>query len=107
KSRYWILRELGRGTMGTVFLAQDTHLCGRQVAMKVPHFRPGEGPETLARFYSEARWAATVEHPNICTLYDVGENGGIPYFTMAYVEGPTLADKIKGAVGDAAVLADI
>ncbi|MCC6418876.1 MAG: protein kinase [Gemmataceae bacterium] len=90
-SRYHILKELGRGAMGTVYLAQDTHL-QRQVAMKVPHFRPGDGPEMLARFYREARSAATLDHPNICPVYDVGENGGIPYLTMAFVEGQPLTE---------------
>ncbi|MCC6419921.1 MAG: protein kinase [Gemmataceae bacterium] len=94
--RYQILKELGRGAMGTVYLVQDTKL-KRRVAMKVPHFRPGDGPETLARFYREASSAATLDNPNICPVYDVGENASIPYLTMAFIEGSPLTDRIKGS----------
>ena len=62
-SRYHILRELGRGAMGTVYLAQDTQARTASVAMKVPHFRPGDGPEMLARFYREARSAGHARAP--------------------------------------------
>ncbi len=92
--RYHILKELGRGAMGTVYLAQDTHL-QRQVALKVPHFRTGDSDELLQRFHREARSAATLDHPNICPVYDVGENSGIPYLTMAYIEGHPLGDLVR------------
>jgi hypothetical protein len=88
--RYQILRLLGKGGMGAVYLAHDTIL-KREVALKVPQFTPQDGPELLKRFYREARTAATINHPNICPVYDVGEVDGIHYLTMAYVEGKPLA----------------
>jgi serine/threonine protein kinase len=88
--RYRIVRELGRGAMGTVYLAQDPQL-DRLVAIKVPQFTATDGPEVRQRFLSEARAAATIEHPNVCPVYDVGEIDGIPYLTMAYLQGQPLA----------------
>jgi predicted Ser/Thr protein kinase len=95
KNRYELLKELGRGAMGTVYLVQDTAL-QRQMAMKIPHFQPGESPDLRERFYREARAAAKLEHPNICPVFDVGEEDGRPYLTMAYIEGQTL-DKVLRA----------
>ncbi len=93
--RYRLVKELGRGAMGSVYLAQDTSL-QRLVAMKIPHFRPGDSPDLLKRFYIEACAAATLSHPNICAVYDVGKGvDGIPWLTMAYIEGETLTDLIK------------
>src|SRR3954468_7001760 len=82
--RYRILKRLGQGGMGAVYLAQDTEL-DRQGALKVPHFAEDEGPEVLERFAREARAAAGLEHPNLCPVYDVGEVNGVRYVTMAYV----------------------
>lgn len=93
--RYRILRTLGKGGMGSVYLARDDQL-ERDVALKVPHLGANDGPEVLARFYREAKAAATLNHPNICPVFDVGEFEGIPYLTMAYVEGKPLSDVIKG-----------
>ncbi|MCI0459067.1 MAG: hypothetical protein L0Z62_19090, partial [Gemmataceae bacterium] len=84
--RYNILKELGRGAMGTVYLAEDPSL-QRRVALKIPHFQQGDNPDLLERFYREARSAATLDHPNICPVYDVGQHGGRPYLTMAFIEG--------------------
>jgi hypothetical protein len=94
--RYHILRELGRGAMGTVYLAHDSQL-DRRVALKVPQFTAADGPEVRQRFLSEARAAATIEHPNICPVYDVGEINGIPYLTMAYLQGQSLAQFLEGS----------
>jgi serine/threonine protein kinase len=93
--RYRILRPLGKGGMGTVYLAQDGQL-DRRVALKVPHFAPGDGPEVKERFFREAKSAATIEHPNICPVYDVGTLAGIHYLAMAYIEGRSLAEAIRG-----------
>ena len=92
--RYAIVKELGSGMMGTVFLARDTQL-DRLVALKVPQF--GDDPEqkTLARFYREARSMATLRHPNLCPVHDVGEIDGITYLTMAYIEGNPLSESLK------------
>jgi hypothetical protein len=93
--RYRIVHELGRGAMGTVYLAHDTQL-DRTVALKVPRFAAGDGPEVRHRFFSEARAAATIEHPSVCPVYDVGEIDGIPYLTMAYIQGQSLARVLEG-----------
>jgi class 3 adenylate cyclase/predicted Ser/Thr protein kinase len=89
--RYTILKTLGKGGMGTVYLAQDTQL-DRPVALKVPHFGSENRARGLERFYREARAAASLHHPNICPVFDVGEIDGTPYLTMAYIEGPTLRE---------------
>ncbi len=88
--RYQILRVLGEGAMGSVYLAQDTVL-ERQVAIKVPKLDDSDS-DYLQRFYREARTMATLRHPHLCPVFDVGEIGGVHYFTMAYIEGGTLVD---------------
>src|SRR5262249_40406384 len=88
-AHYRILKKLGAGGMGTVFLAEDTQL-GCQVALKVPHFRDGEGSEAVERFYREARLAQSIHHPYICPVYEVGAAGGWHYLTMPFVEGSPL-----------------
>ena len=92
--RYRILKPLGKGGMGTVYLAEDTQL-GRPVALKVPHFGATD-LHALPRFYREARLAASIDHPNLCPVYDVGDIDDIPYLTMAYVEGRTLTAWLGG-----------
>jgi serine/threonine protein kinase/HEAT repeat protein len=92
--RYRIERRLGKGGMGAVYLAHDTQL-DRQVAVKIPHFSPEDGSAVLERFYREAKAAATINHPNICPVYDVGEVQGTHYLTMAYVAGRPLSAFIK------------
>ncbi len=87
--RYRILRKLGQGGMGTVYLAHDTEL-DRQVALKVPQFSDND-PEAQERFVREARSAAMLSHPNLCPVYDVGRIDNIHYLTMAFLEGATLS----------------
>jgi formylglycine-generating enzyme required for sulfatase activity/serine/threonine protein kinase len=94
--RYRIIKRLGQGGMGSVYLAQDTHL-ERLVALKVPDFGKHEGPEARRRFLEEARTAATLDHPYLCPVYDAGDFDGQLYLTMAYIEGQSLA----ASVGDA------
>ena len=94
--RYRVLRRLGRGGMGAVYLADDTQL-GRKVAMKLP-FLDGDGTTKIERFTREARSAAGLQHPNICTLFDAGAIDGRPFLTMAYVEGRPL-DEVIGESG--------
>jgi serine/threonine-protein kinase len=91
--RYRVLRLLGRGGMGSVYLAEDSQL-GRKVALKLPAFDPGETGQRAERFVREARSAAVLQHPNICTVYDAGEIGGRPFISMAFVEGRPLEDSI-------------
>lgn len=88
--RYRIIRPLGQGAMGVVYLAEDPEL-GRQVALKIPKFRDENDPESRQRFHREARAAATLNHPNICQVHDIGEQDGTPFITMAYVQGQSLS----------------
>ncbi|MFN0055066.1 MAG: protein kinase domain-containing protein [Planctomycetales bacterium] len=92
--RYRIVRLLGEGAMGRVYLAEDTQL-QRQVALKVPQLEEGKDAKRLERFYREARLAATLNHPNICPIHDVGEYRGTHYISMGYVEGKPLAAYIQ------------
>ncbi len=89
--RYRILKQLGEGGMGAVFLALDSEL-DRQVALKIPHIAEDDGSSVLERFYREARAAATLRHPNICPVFDIAEHQGIPFLTMAFIEGKSLSD---------------
>jgi predicted Ser/Thr protein kinase len=92
--RYRVTKQIGKGGMGSVYLAHDTQL-DRSVALKVPHFGV-DSPEVLERFAREARAAATLSHPNICPVHDVGAIDGIHYVTMGYIEGQRLSDLIEG-----------
>ena len=96
--RYQLLRKLGEGGMGTVYLARDTQL-DRQVALKVPRLGDDDqpSPQFLKRFFREARAAAALRHPNVCPIYDVGEVEGTPYLTLAYVEGYALSRLVEPA----------
>jgi formylglycine-generating enzyme required for sulfatase activity/tRNA A-37 threonylcarbamoyl transferase component Bud32 len=96
--RYRLLEELGRGAMGTVYLAEDTEL-RRRVALKRPRIAGTDEASLLERFYREAHAAATLDHPNICSVYDIGQHEGIPYITMAYVEGKPLSRVIRESRG--------
>jgi serine/threonine protein kinase/WD40 repeat protein len=91
--RYRIIDCLGRGGMGAVFRAEDTQL-HRTVALKVP-FLGDDDADTIQRFYREARSAATLQHAHICPVFDVGEWNGIPYLTMAFIEGKSLAQALE------------
>lgn len=86
-AHYRVLRPLGKGGMGTVYLAQDTRL-NRPVALKVCHL--SDNSHALARFRREAQAAASLRHPGLCPVYDYDVHDGIPYFTMAVIEGPSL-----------------
>jgi serine/threonine protein kinase len=89
RDRYRLGDVIGSGGMATVWRAHDTRL-DRVVAVKRPHPAPA-GSTTLARFAREARAAATVNHPNLVAVYDVGEDDRGPYLVMEYVDGPSLA----------------
>lgn len=92
--RYQIVEMLGGGGMGSVYRAWDTSLA-RNVALKIPHFCLKSSPELLERFHREAKAMATLSHPNICQVFDVGNVDGTYYLTMALVKGETLAKAIE------------
>ena len=101
---YEIISPLGAGGMGEVYRARDTRL-GREVAIKVLPQHLSENPEVRARFEREARTVSSLNHPHICTLFDVGHENGIDYLVMELVEGETLAARLtKGALPAAEVL---
>src|SRR5262252_6069197 len=91
---YEIVSPPGAGGMGEVYKATDTRL-NRTVAIKIlpPHF--ADNPEMKQRFDREAQTVAALNHPNICTLHDVGRQGGIDFLVMEYLEGETLAARIQ------------
>ncbi len=87
---YRLLHELGRGGQAVVWVAEDTRL-KRRVALKVMTSLAGVDPGALARFRREAEAASRVEHPGVCTVYETGIDGGIPWIAMRLVAGETLA----------------
>ncbi len=101
---YEIVAPLGAGGMGEVFRATDTRL-GREVAVKVLPQHLSANPEVRARFEREAKTISSLNHPNICTLFDVGREGDTDYLVMELVEGETLSQRLeKGALPAAEVL---
>lgn len=92
--RYRILKTLGEGAMGSVYLALDTQL-NRKVALKIPKVDAEADTRFIERFLREARSAATLSHPNICPVYDVGEIEGTHFISMAYVQGHPLSDFVN------------
>jgi hypothetical protein len=94
-SHYRLLRPLGRGGMGVVYLALDVEL-GREVAIKFLHHWRAVRPVDEARFRREAQAAAALDHPNIGTVYEVGEHEGVRFLAMAFYKGTTLAQLLAG-----------
>ncbi len=92
--KYEIVAELGRGGMGVVYKARDPFI-GRMVALKTISPELVSDPEILKRFYREAQSAGTLQHPNIVTIYDLGEADGRPYIAMEFVEGESLQNIIN------------
>jgi len=90
---YEIIAPVGAGGMGEVYRARDTRL-DRVVAIKVLPSQLAENPDARQRFDREARAISSLNHPNICTLHDVGQQDGISYLVMEYLEGETLADRL-------------
>jgi len=91
---YEILAPLGAGGMGEVYKAKDTRL-DRTVAIKVLPSHVASNPEVRQRFEREARAVSSLNHPHICTLYDIGSENGIDFMVMEHIEGDTLADRLK------------
>ena len=92
---YEVLSLIGKGGMGEVYRARDTRL-DRTIALKLLVSTRSGDSQSHSRFLREARLAATLDHPNICTVFDVGESNGLAYIAMQYVEGRSLRSVIDG-----------
>src|SRR5258707_4532770 len=105
-SRYRILEKLGAGGMGEVFLAEDMKL-GRKVALKLLDQELTQNRDRLSRFDQEAYAASALNHPNILTIYEMGDEGGRHYIATEFVDGVTLRKRLRAAPMELAEVLDI
>jgi len=105
-SRYRILEKLGAGGMGEVYLAEDTKL-GRKVALKLLAEELTQNRDRLSRFDQEAYAASALNHPNILTIYEMGDEGGRHYIATEYIDGMTLRKRMGGPPMELTEILDI